>query len=400
MLNRSISLQKSKLLRLFSSANTKRTALYDWHIEQGGKIVPFAGYELPVQYKAGLMKEHIHCREHSALFDVSHMGQVRIHGKDRHEFIERITVIDTQSLKPGEGSLSLITNAEGGIKDDTVITINEDHIYMVVNAGCKDKDYEHMDKVLDEEFSNKDVTIERLDDRSLIALQGPKTASVLENLFECSIKDQLFMNSVVRNIPKLNTDVIATRCGYTGEDGFEISVLGDKVVDLANLLLTTNVENGNSVVSPSGLGARDSLRLEAGLCLYGHEMNETVSPVEAILQWTISGRRKEEGGFIGYEAYLEKRKKGAIKQKRCGFIYKGKGPAAREETEIYDMENNHVGKVTSGSFGPSVGKNIGMCYVNNKYFKPGNELQVKVRDRMYPIEVVKMPMVTPGYYKG
>ena len=186
-------------------------------------------------------------------------------------------------------------------------------------------------------------------------------------------------------------------CCDTGEDGFEISVHEDKAVDLANLLLATTGENGNPVVSPSGLGARDSLRLEAGLCLYGHEMNETVSPVEAILQWTISARRKKEGGFIGYEAYLEKRKKGAVTQKRCGFMYKGKGPAAREETEVYDMKDNHVGKVTSGSFGPSVGKNIGMCYVNNKYFKPGNELQVKVRDRMYPIEVTKMPLTTPGY---
>lgn len=401
MHNRFIKINRIKGLRFFATQeNLSRTSLYKWHLEQGGKIVPFAGYELPVQYKAGLMKEHIHCREKSALFDVSHMGQLKIFGKDRHEFIERITVVDTQTLKPGEASLSLITNEKGGIEDDTVITKNEDHIYMVVNAACKTKDIEHMNKVLKDEFSNKDVSFTVLEDRSLLAVQGPKTQEVLESLFECSLKDQLFMNSTVRKIPKLNTEVIATRCGYTGEDGFEISVLHDKAVDLANLLLETKDKSGEAVVSPSGLGARDSLRLEAGLCLYGHEMDENVSPVEAVLQWTISQRRKDEGGFIGYEAYLEKRKKGAVKQKRCGYEYQGKGAVAREGADIYDGDSKLVGKVTSGSFGPTVGKNIGMCYVDNKHTKAGTELQVKVRDRMYPITIVKMPFTTPGYYRG
>ena len=374
--------------------------MYNWHIEQGGKIVPFAGYELPVQYKAGLMKEHIHCREKSALFDVSHMGQLRIHGKDRHDFIERITVVDIKSMKNGESSLSLITNETGGIKDDTVITRNADHIYMVVNAAWKDKDLKHMNHILETEFKNKDIRLEILDENSLLAVQGPQTHIVLEKLFEQSVKEQMFMTSVVRSIPKLDTKVIATRCGYTGEDGFEISVPNSKAVALADLLMRIKDDKGEAFVAPSGLGARDSLRLEAGLCLYGHEMDETVSPVEAVLQWTISKRRKEEGGFIGFDGYNEKRKKAATFQKRCGFLFKTKGPAARDGTEIYDSENKQVGRVTSGSFGPTVGKNLGMCYVDNKYHKPGNELQVKVRDKLYPITITKMPFTEPGYYRG
>jgi aminomethyltransferase len=294
----------------------------------------------------------------------------------------------------------LITNENGGIKDDTVITTNEDHIYMVVNAACKDKDLEHLNGVLSSEFSGKDVAIETLDDRSLLAVQGPKTQQVLEQIFDASLKDQLFMNSTVRKVPKLNTEVIATRCGYTGEDGFELSVSNQHAVELADLIMSITDDSGAQIVAPNGLGARDSLRLEAGLCLYGHEMDEDVTPVEAILQWTISKRRKDEGGFIGYEGYLAKRKKGAVKQKRCGFVYDGRGPAAREGADVYDKEDKLVGKVTSGSFGPSVGKNIGMAYVDNKYFKAGNELQVKVRDKMYPITVTKMPLVAPGYYRG
>lgn len=265
MLNRILQTSKVKAARFFSSESLSRTALYDWHLEKGGKIVPFAGYELPVQYKDGLMKEHIHCREHSALFDVSHMGQLKIHGKDRNEFIERVSVIDTQNLKPGEGSLSLIINDKGGIKDDTVIIAYEDHIYMVVNAGCKEKDIAHMLTVHKDEFSNKDVSFEFLNDRALLAVQGPKTQAVLEQVFEASLKDQLFMSSAVRRIPKLGIDVIATRCGYTGEDGFELSVQNERAVDLADFLLTFKDSTGASIILPNGLGARDSLRLEAGL---------------------------------------------------------------------------------------------------------------------------------------
>lgn len=402
MLKRVLLNNKLKASRFFSSSSEvlHRTALYDWHLEQGGKIVPFAGYELPVQYKAGLMKEHLHCREKSGLFDVSHMGQLKIHGKDRHDFIERITVVDMQALKDGEGSLSLITNEKGGIIDDTVITRKSDHIYMVVNAACKDKDLAHMDAVLASEFKGKDVSIEILDGRSLLAVQGPMTHTVLESIFETSIKEQIFMTSTTRRIPKLDTEVIATRCGYTGEDGFELSVTHDKAVDLANLLLTVKDKTGTPIVTPNGLGARDSLRLEAGLCLYGHEMDESISPVEAVLQWTISARRKKDGGFIGFDGYNQKRKKGAVKQKRCGFVFADKGPAAREQSDIFDMDGKKVGHVTSGSFGPSVGKNLGMCYVEDGLNKEGTPLQVGVRNKMYKIEIAKMPLVTPGYYRG
>lgn len=257
-----------------------------------------------------------------------------------------------------------------------------------------------MNHILETEFKNKDIRLEILDENSLLAVQGPQTHIVLEKLFEQSVKEQMFMTSVVRSISKLDTKVIATRCGYTGEDGFEISVPNSKAVALADLLMRIKDDKGEAFVAPSGLGARDSLRLEAGLCLYGHEMDETVSPVEAVLQWTISKRRKEEGGFIGFDGYNEKRKKAATFQKRCGFLFKTKGPAARDGTEIYDSENKQVGRVTSGSFGPTVGKNLGMCYVDNKYHKPGNELQVRVRDKLYPITITKMPFTEPGYYRG
>lgn len=206
------------------TAPMQRTCLYDYHKSIGGKIVPFAGFEMPVQYKGGLMKEHNAVRENAGWFDVSHMGQVKFFGADREAFLERVTVIDFERLNPGQGSLSLLMNADGCIKDDTVITKQEDHVYMVINAGCKDKDLAHMRHILDTEFADKDVTMEYSEENALVAVQGPKAASYLEELVGTSLKSQLFMEQSTHKIGKLGVDALLTRCGYTGEDGFEVSL--------------------------------------------------------------------------------------------------------------------------------------------------------------------------------
>jgi aminomethyltransferase len=300
-------------------------------------------------------------------------------------------VIDFQTLQPGQGSLSLLMNDKGCIKDDTVITKNEDHIYMVINAGCKEKDLEHMQSVIDAEFSGKDVTMEYSEEDALVAIQGPKAASIVEALTGQSLAKQMFMESARYNIGKLDTNALFTRCGYTGEDGFEVAIKADKAAQFCELITAAGAQ-------PAGLGARDSLRLEAGLCLYGHEMDEDTSPVDAILQWTISKRRKTEGGFIGYDAYNQRRKDGAP-LKRCGFIFDGPGPAAREGAKVF-KDDVEVGHVTSGSMGPTVGKNVGMAYVGNDLHKSGSKFEVEVRKRRFPVTVHKMPFTKPGYYRG
>jgi len=299
-------------------------------------------------------------------------------------------VIDFEKLNPGQGSLSLLMNADGCIKDDTVITKNEDHIYMVINAGCKDKDLAHMREVLDSEFGSKDVTMEYSEADALVAVQGPKAAAAIEAIVGKSLSEQYFMEGARHLIPKLDENALFTRCGYTGEDGFEVAVKAEKAAQFCDLLAQNGVE-------PAGLGARDSLRLEAGLCLYGHEMEEQTSPVDAVLQWTISKRRRTEGGFMGHDKYMARRKEGAS-SKRCGFIYDGSGPAARDGAKVF-KDGEEIGIVTSGSFGPTVGKNVGMAYVTGKNFKAGSTFEVEVRKKRFPVTVHKMPFTKPGYYR-
>ncbi|CAN0121540.1 unnamed protein product, partial [Ectocarpus fasciculatus] len=260
-------------------ANLVRTALYDWHVENGGKMVPFAGYWLPVQYDGlGVLKEHLHTRAENScsLFDVSHMGQLKWTGSNAVSFLERMTVGDIGGLKDTEAKLSLIMNEAGGIVDDTVITNAGDHIYMVVNGACKHKDLDHFSKYIGE-FA--DVHLEHMEDQQLLALQGKGAHPVMERLTGQDLSRMPFMSSTTGSVGGVPCRI--TRCGYTGEDGFELSVAPDRAVELASLLAAC------PEVQPAGLGARDSLRLEAGLCLYGNDLDETTTPVEAGLVWTI-----------------------------------------------------------------------------------------------------------------
>lgn len=345
-------------------------------------MVEFAGYDMPVLYsgeKGGVMKEHLHCREACGIFDVSHMGQVHFHGKDAAAFLEYMTVVDTQALHHGKASLSLLMNDKGGINDDCIITkVKDDHYYVVLNAGCKDTDMEHMKKYMGDfkdcrmEYFSEDV-------KSLIAVQGPKAQHVVETIMD----GQLNLNSL--DFMECSMDMkfdgqptSVSRCGYTGEDGFEISIPNSHIEAFMEKLWTVKGSEGEQLAQPVGLGARDSLRLEAGLCLYGHELNEDISPIEAMLAWTISKRRKESFGFLG-DHIVKKHLAEGVTKKRCGFI--GDKIPIREGTELFLEDGTKVGLVTSGTKGPSLNKAIGMAYVDVPHQKFKTELIAKVRGK-------------------
>nr|CAG8475202.1 2135_t:CDS:2 [Entrophospora candida]CAG8513795.1 9408_t:CDS:2 [Entrophospora candida] len=327
--------------------------------------VPFAGWSMPVLYSnMGILASHLHTRADASLFDVSHMLQMRILGKDSVTFIEKLVVADLKELPLDTSTLSVFTNEQGGIIDDTVICKKHDHIYIVSNAGCAQKDLAHIRNELGK-FQNQggDASLEVINDHALLALQGPKSSNVLQNLTEANLNDFKFMTA--RTLKINGVDCHVTRSGYTGEDGFEIAVPSTEAVKLANTLLE------NSFVQLAGLGSRDSLRLEAGLCLYGHDLDDTTSPVEA------------EGGFLGANHILNHIKNG-VTRRRVGLIVEG-APAR--------------GKVTSGGPSPSLKKNIAMGYVKSGFHKSNTELQVKVRNQLQKARIVKMPFITPNYYK-
>ncbi|CAG9315863.1 GCVT [Blepharisma stoltei] len=385
-------------LRRFSTGALKKTALFDFHANDlQAKMVPFAGYEMPVEYKersGGVLKEHMQCRQKAALFDVSHMGQLKIRGRDRVEFINYLTVADLNQVPANSAVLSLIMMSYGGIKDDTIITRFEDHIGMVINAGCKDKDLEYLNHFL-QEFRNKgkDVTIEHLEDRALLALQGPMAAGILQPLVEADLATTKFMQARYTQLKPLNEPVLVTRCGYTGEDGFEISIDPSKAVDLARILLSAGGEN----LLPCGLGARDSLRLEAGMCLYGHDLEENITPIEASLLWTIPKTKRTNGGWLGADTVMQQIRDGTQK-KRVGFIVQD-GPSAREGVVLYSGAEE-VGKVSSGTFSPILKKGIGMAYVNSQHAKTGLEYEAKIRpNKSVQVKIEKMPFVPNNYYK-
>lgn len=357
-------------------------------------MVPFAGYALPVQYKESILNSHHHVRTKAGLFDVSHMGQLRIHGEKRLEFLESLVPSDLHLLERNQGRLSILTNENGGIIDDCVITRKEGHVYMVINAGCKDKDLKHMCAQLKlfNEKHGSDVAIEHLgDDRALVALQGPTAANVLKSVSpaDANIDDLEFMYT--KNIEVSGIPTWVTRCGYTGEDGFEISVASSKATDLMNALLA--VED----CEPAGLGVRDSLRLEAGLCLYGHDLNETITPMEAGLGWCVGKRRRAEGGFLGADV-IQKQIKEGVTRKRVGLTI-GKGAPAREDAEILSLDGESIGIVTSGTFSPTLKKPISMGYVKAEFAKSGTKVQVKVRGKVNDAEITKMPFVPSNYYR-
>jgi len=373
--------------RCFSTTpEWKKTSLNALHKQLGGQMVEFCGWEMPVKYEDSIVSNHLHVRAKAGLFDVSHMAQLKITGKDRVNYLEHLTVVDLVNLPANHAKLSVITNEKGGIIDDTVITNRGDHIYMVVNAGCAHKDIPHLQKHA-ETFRKKglQVTVESID-RSLVALQGPSSEAILQKLVKEDITKMPFMTCkdlVVDGIPCL-----VSRCGYTGEDGFEISVAHENAEKLTKKLLSF------ADVKPAGLGVRDSLRLEAGLCLYGHDLEENITPAEAALVWTISKRRKEQGGFIGSEKILAQIKSGAP-IKRIGLI--GSGSPARENAPILDKNGVKIGHVTSGTFSPILKKPISMGFVNSSHSALSTEVEIEVRGKKYPFVVSKMPFVPSNY---
>eukprot|EP00981_Chlorochromonas_danica_P010425 scaffold3227_cov188-Ochromonas_danica.AAC.11 len=359
-------------------------------------MVPFAGYHLPVQYEGlGVLKEHLHTRatDAASLFDVSHMGQILWHGKDAATFLEKMVVGDIKSLKAGDAKLSLIMNEDGHIVDDTVISNAGDHFYMVVNGACKWKDMEHFKKYL----KGYDVTMTYLDTQQLVALQGDAAKHVVQKLAPAlNVNAMNFMTGTVATVAGI-PNCRVTRCGYTGEDGFEISVTPDRAVELAKAILA------EPSVKPAGLGSRDSLRLEAGLCLYGNDIDETTNPVEASLVWTIGGpksRRRLERGFLGADKFLEADGKlKPVNRKRVGLA--GMKAPARGHTEIFALDGQtKIGEVTSGGFGPSYQKALAMGYVDTKHAAEDTEVLLSVRGKMLPAKVTKMPFVPTRYYKA
>ncbi len=367
------------------------TALHDLHVELGAKMVPFAGYDMPVQYPAGILAEHLHTRAAAGLFDVSHMGQIRIRAESFAAVaaaVERLCPADFQALKPGQQRYSFFTDNSGGILDDLMVTRmgagdDRDHLFMVVNAGCKDADIAHLKANL-----GARCEIDVLSDRSLVALQGPQAAAVFARLAPDSAKLK-FMNGAALKAGGI--DVIATRSGYTGEDGFEISVANADAVAFTKKLLA------EPEVKPIGLGARDSLRLEAGLCLYGNDITEKTNPVEAGLVWAMQKRRREEGGFPGAGIVQRQLAEGPARL-RVGILPEGKAPA-RAHTEITDADGRVIGEITSGGFGPSLGAPLAMGYVDKAHATVGTSVNLMVRGKALPAKIAAMPFVAHRYQR-
>lgn len=361
-----------------------KTPLHGLHVAAAGRMVPFAGYDMPVQYKLGIVKEHLHTRAAAGLFDVSHMGQLELRGTDCAAALEKLVPADVAGLAEGRLRYSQFTNESGGILDDLMIANGGDHLGLVVNAACKASDIAHLEANL-----GSDCRLEYLQDRALLALQGPEAAMVLAR--HCDLDFDQFAFMSFRGTALAGIDVTLGRSGYTGEDGFEISVDGGKAVEIAELLLA------EEEVEPIGLGARDSLRLEAGLCLYGHDIDETTTPVEAGLQWSIGKRRREEGGFSGADVILGQLANGAAR-KRVGLAPEGRAPL-REHTELKDATGAPVGEITSGGFGPSLGAPVAMGYVSAEHAAPGTDLAAELRGKQVKVTVAAMPMVPARYFR-
>ncbi|WP_404326344.1 glycine cleavage system aminomethyltransferase GcvT [Aerophototrophica crusticola] len=350
-------------------------------------MVPFAGYDMPVQYPMGVLKEHLHTRHQAGLFDVSHMGQVRLRGASVEAVIAALEALvpgDVAALAPGRIRYTMFTDAQGGILDDLMVTRFDDHVYVVINAGRKRADLAHMAENL------PGVEIEYLgDDAGLLALQGPAAATVMARLVP-GAEAMPFMSATTASINGI--PVQFSRSGYTGEDGFEISVAARDSEALARLLLA------QPEVAPIGLGARDSLRLEAGLCLYGHDIDETTTPIEAGLAWTISKRRRAEGGFLG-AAIIQAQLQNGTTRKRVGILPEGRQPA-REHTDIQDQDGRVIGQVTSGGFGPTANGPVAMGYVATAQAAVGTPVNLIVRGKPLAAKVAAMPFAPHRYFKG
>jgi aminomethyltransferase len=373
-----------------ASPGLKRTPLHHLHVELGARLAPFAGYEMPINFRDGIFKEHLHTRAAAGLFDVSHMGQLAVRssgGESAARALEALVPVDLLGLAEGRQRYALLTNSRGGILDDLMIANRGDHLLLVVNASRKDADEAHLRNSL-----ANGCAVERLDDRALLALQGPLAETVLMQLCP-GVAAMRFMD--VRGLPILGMDCIVSRSGYTGEDGFEISVPAGGAEFLARKLLE------DPKVAPIGLGARDSLRLEAGLCLYGCDLDANTTPVEARLEWAVQKSRRRggarEGGFPGADVILQQLAEGSSRQ-RVGLRSKDRTPV-RGGCEIYCDEGatTPVGQVTSGGFGPSVNAPVAMGYVVSTESRPGNTLLAEVRGKRLPVAVSELPFVKPNY---
>jgi aminomethyltransferase len=368
-----------------------KTPLYAFHLSLGAKMVPFAGYDMPVQYPAGVLKEHLHTRTAAGLFDVSHMGQVTVRAKsgayqDAALALEKLVPVDIVGLRQGRQRYGFFTDDNGGILDDLMIANRGDHLLVVVNAACKQADLIHMRAKL----TGCEVTL--IEDRALLALQGPRAEAVSAELW-ADATTMRFMD--VRDALICGAACIVSRSGYSGEDGFEISAPADKAEPIARALLD------HPDCQPIGLGARDSLRLEAGLCLYGNDIDTTTSPIEASLEWAIQKARKtggeREGGFPGADRILDELANGTSRR-RVGLKPEGRAPV-RSHTKLFaDAEGTiEVGDVTSGTFGPTAGGPIAIGYLPTAYATPGTQVFARVRGKYLAITVTTLPFVTPTY---
>jgi aminomethyltransferase len=375
------------------STALKHTPLHALHLARGGKMVPFAGYDMPVQYAAGVLKEHLHTRAAAGLFDVSHMGQIALRPKsgrveDAALALERLVPQDIVAVAPGRQRYAQFTNDDGGLLDDLMVANFGDYLFMVVNAACKAEDEAHLRAHLSDS-----CIIEPLADRALIALQGPKAGGALLRL-GADVSAMKFMDSGPRGVAGF--DCFASRSGYTGEDGFEISVPSANAESLVTKLLD------NPDVLPIGLGARDSLRLEAGLCLYGHDIDTTTTPVEAALEWSVQKSRRSggarAGGFPGAAKILAQLDGGASRR-RVGLKAEGRAPVREGAVLFADASSSEpIGKVTSGGFGPSLNAPVAMGYVPVSFVAVGTTVFAEVRGQRLPLKVSPTPFV-PNTYK-
>ncbi|GLX88961.1 aminomethyltransferase [Pseudomonas fragi] len=373
-----------------STEQLLKTPLHALHLELGARMVPFAGYDMPVQYPLGVMKEHQHTREHAGLFDVSHMGQIRLSGAEAAKALETLVPVDIIDLPVGMQRYAMFTHEQGGILDDLMVAnLGNDELFLVVNAACKEQDLAHLRKHLSTHCQIQPL----FEDRALLALQGPEAVKVLERLAP-QVAKMTFMQFAP--VTLLGVECYVSRSGYTGEDGFEISVPAEHAEALARHLLA------QPEVEAIGLGARDSLRLEAGLCLYGHDMNEKTTPIEASLLWAISKARRADGpragGFPGAETVFAQQQSG-VARKRVGLLPQERTPV-REGAEVVNADGNVIGSICSGGFGPTLGAPLAMGYLDTAYTPLDTDVWAIVRGKRVPMKVSKLPFVAQRYYRG
>lgn len=370
------------------STDLLTTPLHALHIELGAKMVPFGGYDMPVQYATGILAEHRHTRTAAGLFDVSHMGQVLLKGDGADAALETLVPVDIIGLAPFKQRYALFTNEQGGILDDLMVTRRADDLFVVVNAACKEQDIAHL-----QQHIGQRCTVQPLPDLALLALQGPQAVDALARL-NPGVKDLVFMTGGHFTLD--GTECFVTRSGYTGEDGFEISVPADRAESLARTLLA------QPEVKPIGLGARDTLRLEAGLCLYGHDIDTTTTPVEGSLTWAIQKVRRvggaRAGGYPGAAVVDTQLAQGAAR-KRVGLISTERMPV-REGAKVVDASGAEIGLVTSGSLGPSLNQPVALAYVSTAHAAVGTPVFALVRDKKVPMAVTSTPFVPNRYHRG